>query len=194
MESQASIRTVVVELGRRIIRAGFAGEPSPRVTLPIESCGVNFAICKSLEDLQHACLELMSSIFIEHLHVKSKDATVLIVEPLVSSTKFREALVLALFQYLFVSKVSLQPDLFMPILSTGLYSGVVLDVGFAETRCVAVLQGRPLLDTIRVGKVGVRNGIEHLRKYMQKNPRMSSHFSADSLLCQVASFEVMRPL
>ena len=191
MEAPSPTRVVVIELGSRLIRAGFAGEPSPRVIRPIEAFGVNFSSSLETEDLRHACLELLSSLFVEHLHVKSKDCNVLVIEPLVSSSKFREAIVFALFKYLFVSKVSLQPDLFMPILTTGLYTGVILDIGYSETRCIAVLQGRPLLNTIRLGKVGVRNGIEKLRKFLQLDSTAIGHLSAESMFCQVASCNVI---
>ena len=187
----ASTRAVVIEFGSRIVRAGFAGEASPRLTLPVETFGVSFSSSLTTEDLRHVCLGFLSSLFVEHLHVKSKDSTVLIVEPLVSSSKFREALVYVLFKYLFVAKVSLQPDLFMPILTTGLYTGIILDIGFSETRCIAVLQGRPLLNTIRMGKIGVRSGIDYLRRSLQLNSKMVNLVSAESIFCQVASYNVI---
>ena len=45
--------------------------------------------------------------------------------------------------------ICFQPDLFMPILSTGAQSGLIVDIGEIESRCIVIYQNRPLYSSIK---------------------------------------------
>ena len=60
----------------------------------------------------------------------------------------------------------------MPIIVTGCETGLVLDIGCRESRCVAIMNGRPLHTTLRVAPLGVihaRNRFENELKALYPN-------------------------
>ena len=108
METAApSQKVIVIEFSLPIIRAGFAGESAPRVSIPLDSMpvvGANQLLAPFInnlttDELREICLHLLSSIFLDYLQVKSKDTYVLIVEPIVGIQRFREAICLNIYLY-----------------------------------------------------------------------------------------------
>jgi hypothetical protein len=68
-----------------------------------------------------------------------------------------------------VQSVTLQPDLLMPILAQPAgqqHSGLIVDIGSTETRCLGVLYGRPIFNSLTVGSVGVMHAIEIFAEHL----------------------------
>lgn len=164
-------KTIVVEFGSRFLRAGFASETNP--SFIAESSGI--LEITDTHSLKIKLIELFQIIFIEKLVVKPKEYNILIVEKLSSSRIFRNHLLTILFtefQVMFiwifwyfiklayakhlswsqVASVSMQPDLFMGVLSSGCSSGVIIDIGHDSTQIICFDQGRPLLHTYKCKK------------------------------------------
>ena len=43
------------------------------------------------------------------------------------------------------------------MLATGCSTGIVVDIGFSETRCVAIGHGRPILTTVQIRGTGMKD-------------------------------------
>lgn len=190
MENQQAQKIVLIEIGSRIIRMGFAADATPRVTIstPTSLSSSSIRSCSKTE-LCNICLDLFSSIFLDHLQIKSKESHVLIIEAAISTQRLRETIAMALYKYLFVGKVSFQPDILLPILATGCYTGIVVDIGAAETRALAVLHGRPLLHTLRIGAAGISHGEAYLKKAVDKDSKLFPGAALSELFCQVAALK-----
>jgi hypothetical protein len=81
---------------------------------------------------------------------------VLLVEPLLVPTRLREALLHVLLKTFKVASVSMQPDLHMPLLASGLSSGVVVHVGRDESMTLAFQDSRPVLSSLKMSPLGTR--------------------------------------
>lgn len=197
MDAQASQKIAIVEVGSCVARAGFSTEPSPRVALSLQPFGLQLSPREMSElsdpELLTRCWNLLSCALFDWLQiVKMKDSQVLVIESVVSHRRLRNTLALVLYKYLFIGKVSFQPDLLLPLLSTGAYSGVVLDIGYREARCIAIVHGRPILQTIRIGPHGALKGVESLERLLAADGRKFSESMISQLFTKVAAVQVLR--
>ena len=48
-----------------------------------------------------------------------------------------------------VAAVSMQPDLLLSMLPTGCNTGIIVDIGEAESRCIAIAYGRIILSSLK---------------------------------------------
>lgn len=112
-------------------------------------------------------IELFQEVFNSALSVKAKEYSVLIVEKVTLKHTVVDVLVTVLLKIFQVISVSVQPDLFLASLSSGISTGIILSVGERESQAICIAQGRPLLHTFRTSPVGVSNAIlsfNHLLK------------------------------
>ena len=90
-------------------------------------------------------LELVGTIFSEHLIVRPKDCRVVVVERVFNSEGGRQALLEVLLTHMGVKSVSVQADLHLALLPTGCDTGIVLDIGENQCRAAAIAYGSPIL-------------------------------------------------
>jgi len=162
--------SIVIEYGLGYVHAGCAGECAPR-------CSVASSLMALVSDeaaegahrttdgsddvdfgarLRLACTRELYALFHSHLLVKPREWSVLLVEPLLAPTWLRKALLRVLLETFQVVSVSMQPDLHMPLLASGLSSGVVVLVGRDESMALAFQDNRPVLSSLKTSPLGTR--------------------------------------
>ena len=141
--------TVVLEIGSAWVRGGLAGEDFPRFVVPLGSACLtpkySYSSLSKAEASRMRYLELVNTMFLEHLLVRPKDCRVVVVESVFNSKEERHALLEVLLTHVGVKAVSIQPGLHLALLTTGSDTGIVLDVGHSECRAIAIAHGIPLL-------------------------------------------------
>lgn len=170
----STAKQIVIEIGSAYIRAGFAGEASPRC---IVRCVVNFTETADRSALDLQLHELLHEIFVDRLHIKPKMCSVLVIEKLLGTKLLRDSVFTLLFKVfqvtlwtiqthavplapdnprydtinacIQVQAVSIQPDLYMDLIPSGQYTGVVLNVGESECQSMCFAFGKPLIHTLR---------------------------------------------
>jgi len=165
MLSERMGNSIVIEIGSSYIRGGFAGEHSPRFTIPTLFVGLENA---STEAIRNQCTEALKILFLEYFQLRSKDCQVLVVENLFACSVLREQLFHVLLQDMQVQMVSFQPDMMMSMLSTGCSSGIVLDISSSECRALAIAHGRPLLSTFTATASGVNDACRRFRTLLSQ--------------------------
>jgi len=150
------LKTVVLEIGTRSVRAGLAGEPRPRAVLPssLEGLFASEAATTELSFIEHTG-PLLQNIFLDHLQCRPKSCRVLVLEPLLAPRSFRAALLHCLHVQLGVVEVAIIPSPLTALHATGQHTGVIVDVGHRESRVLAMVDGCPLLPSLRVCPLGV---------------------------------------
>ena len=142
--------TVIIELGSTL-RIGFSGEIKPRYVTSF-----NFFFLgsrrKMLSTFLYANLYLL---FVEVLHVIPKDHDFLVIENVLTPQSFREALHYSLSADFGVRTISYQLDLPMPLVATGCQSGIVVDIGYYESRSIAIVDGKLVHTSLRITPIGV---------------------------------------
>ncbi|KAJ1418575.1 hypothetical protein B484DRAFT_421763 [Ochromonadaceae sp. CCMP2298] len=158
--SMAAVKAVVLELGGMYARGGVAGEPAPRFTL-------EHGLREDDVNLKVRLCELFKHIFVDILHLKSKQCSVLLVEKLLVSRNLRDHVLSVLLKEFHVQSVSVQPDLLMGMVASGCADGVVLNVGAKECQSICFAEGRPLMHTLKVSSVGVDVAIAIFKDLLQ---------------------------
>lgn len=152
----ASPIVIVVQFSSNLVKFGVAGEHQPRFECLMNDIlkrhvpGSHSGARMLIVDKKLQYIDILNYIFTDKLGLKSKDCTkVVIIEDIFELKNNRDILLSVLMQDVMVAEVTMQPDLFMPILVSPSLSGVVLDVGYKESKAIAIFQGRPLMYTLK---------------------------------------------
>ncbi|RZF39159.1 hypothetical protein LSTR_LSTR005787 [Laodelphax striatellus] len=111
--SYAEKHAVVLDLGIRYTKFGFAGEDSPRCIIPTEIADPETRQVRSIysykdeTDLYSLLVEFIHMLHFKHLLVSPKDRRVLILESLLCPTVFRDVLAKVLFRHFEYTKIEL---------------------------------------------------------------------------------------
>jgi actin-related protein 10 len=84
-------------------------------------------------------------IYFRHLLVNPKDRRVVLVDALLGPIRFKEVLSRVLFKHFEVLSILYSPSHLMPLLTLGIQTALVLDVGYAEATLIPVYEGVPVL-------------------------------------------------
>jgi actin-related protein len=138
------------------VKFGIAGEHTARFEIQITDILTRHVPGSHFDDRNYAIdkklryLDIFNFIFTEKLGLKSKEfSKVVIVEDIFELKINRDIILSVLLQDMMVSEVTMQPDLFMPILVSQNLSGVVIDIGYKESKAIAIYQGRPIMYTLK---------------------------------------------
>lgn len=152
--SYAEKHAVVLDLGIRYTKFGFAGEDSPRCIIPTEIADPETRQVRSIysykdeTDLYSLLVEFIHMLHFKHLLVSPKDRRVLILESLLCPTVFRDVLAKVLFRHFEVSSVLFVPVHLVALSTLGSPcsgTGLVMDVGHQEALLIPVYCGVPVL-------------------------------------------------
>lgn len=102
----------------------------------------------------------MQYIYFSVLRTKPDERRVIIIEDFVANTLMRSAIAHVLFDLLNVPSAAFAPSLVLALSTTGVGSGIVVDIGLAETRVLPIVQGSPVsraFQTLPVGAAAVRS-------------------------------------
>lgn len=149
---------MVLDIGEAYTKAGFAGEHCPRYIGPTTFAKQN-PLTRGVNTLSQSEWEAILTEFLKFLYFKKiqinpHDRRVLICENPFWPTVFKQALAASLFG-LEVPGVRFLTAAALPIYTTGQESGLVVDMGYYECRCVPIVDGYPLMSSMRTCAVGM---------------------------------------
>ncbi|XP_025423025.1 actin-related protein 10 [Sipha flava] len=141
---------IVIDIGTKYTKFGFATEHSPRCI--IRTCceidGIpipDIYKCKDAQNLTLALTNFIHILFYKHALIAPKDKKVIIVESLLSPTKFKEILAKVLFITYEVASLCFVPSHCASLFTLGISTALVFDVGYKEAILIPVCEGVPVL-------------------------------------------------
>lgn len=142
---------MVIDIGEAYTKVGFSGESSPRCIIPtnLEYKGepVYATYGTSPLDLERwveVLVPLLKKVYFEYLQVNPGDRRVIVLENKFWPYTFKKALATCLFD-MQVPSILFLPCEAVPIYASGEEDGLVVDVGFMETRVTPIGHGIPLI-------------------------------------------------
>ncbi|GAA5892366.1 hypothetical protein JCM6882_003652 [Rhodosporidiobolus microsporus] len=164
---------VVLDLGSRIWRVGFSGEPTPRECRSVVSelgkeaaggrsrGGVQAEVDDAIWGLENRepseeewlvreerVKRLLRDVWFNNLMVDPKTRKVIAVENPLLSTAVKDMIARVLFDNLQVPSLSFASAPVLSLLAAGAVTGLVVDVGHLETTVVPVFHSRPLFPLV----------------------------------------------
>lgn len=154
--------TVVFDFGAAYTKAGFAGENGPRVIAKSEvKCRESGKLVpvfqyRDDDELRHHLVDFIHKLYFRHLLVNPKDRRVVVVESLLCPTKLRNTLAKVLFRHYEVLCVVFVPSHLVSLMTLGVTTGLVVDLGYQEATIVPVYEGVPILKAWQALPLGGR--------------------------------------
>ena len=143
-------RTVVVDIGSRFVKCGYASEGYPRNIFVAPKKWHNYgAILERSEEFKTInykewCEHLgyiFRRIFYRTLQCKPQDVKVIVCEQFTSTISFRRACAYVLLNQFQVNSIHFSDSLMSSVYVTGSDTGIVIDIGYSETRIGLVISG-----------------------------------------------------
>ncbi|XP_008561149.1 actin-related protein 10 [Microplitis demolitor] len=144
-------QVVVLDIGSAYTKFGYAGEGTPRGIVRTEvKCPETKQMRKiynynDTEDLYQLLVEFFHVIFFRHVVITPKDVKVLILESLLTPSKFRDTMAKVLFRHYEIGSLMLLPTHLVTISTLGWDTALVLDVGYQEATLIPIYKGVPVL-------------------------------------------------
>ncbi|BGP10542.1 hypothetical protein JCM10049v2_006434 [Rhodotorula toruloides] len=168
---------VVLDLGSRIWKVGFSGEPQPRECRSVvselakeragrragsstgargeydeEDCFWTLEKSEPSEDewliREERVKRLLREIWFENLIIDPKTRKVIVVENPLLSTRVKEMIARVLFDNLQIPSLSFASAPLLALIAAGTMTGLVVDVGNLETTVLPVFHARPLFPSL----------------------------------------------
>ncbi|CAL4067134.1 unnamed protein product [Meganyctiphanes norvegica] len=143
--------TVVFDFGTAFTKAGFAGESGPRVIVRSEvKCRKTGELVpvfeyKDEEELRHHLVDFIHRLYFKHLLVNPKDRRVVVVENLLCPSMVRNCIAKVLFRHYEVLSMLFAPSHLVSLMTLGISTGLVLDLGYQEATLIPIYEGVPVL-------------------------------------------------
>ena len=164
-------KPLVIQISARAVRAGVAGETAPRKTLILEDDELrlqsfdNVADPVSENEWLDRMLWILRAIYFEKVLLRPRGRRVYMCVPFAGlPRKCEKAIVRALFEFFEVPSVHVAPSPGLLLLPTGKQAGITVDVGFAETRVVAVAHGAIVDSSFFSSPAGMGELLRSLRR------------------------------
>ncbi|XP_063978040.1 actin-related protein 10 [Diachasmimorpha longicaudata] len=144
-------QVVVLDIGAAYTKFGYAGEATPRGIIRTEiKCQETKKIRSifkydNVDDLYELLVEFLHSLFFKHVRITPKDVRLVILESLLTPTKFRDTLAKVLFRHFEIASLMILPSHLVTISTLGWDTALVLDVGYQEATLIPVYNGVPML-------------------------------------------------
>ena len=168
-------RPIVLDIGSNNWRCGFAGEGTPRCVIRtplsirhqlgryVQDVDVSLKSLNSIQS-EETLSQLIRYIFYEQLLVKPKEHRIIICEHHDVPHLFRASFVKVLFKYFGSSSIFLNSCSSFALHAAGCRSGLVIDVGYRETRVVPFAHGVPLYHASTTASVGAVSLHTYIRR------------------------------
>lgn len=153
---QLTTAPLILEIGEAYTKFGFATESSPRMIVPTNlkysmSQGV---LPPSQKQWEEVVMKFFRFLYTERIRVNPPDRKVVVLENPFWTLAFKQAVATTLFA-LKVPAVRFVLGISLPIYITGNESGLIIDVGFGETRVLPVMDGFPIMSALKTSPVGM---------------------------------------
>jgi len=156
--AQLATVPLILDIGEAYTKFGFATECSPRMIIPTTfpysmSQGV---LPPSQKQWEVVVLKFFRFLYTERIRVNPSDRKVVVIENPFWTLAFKQAIASTLFS-LKVPGVRFVLGISLPIYITGSDSGLIVDVGFNETRVLPVMDGFPITSALKAVPVGMNS-------------------------------------
>ncbi len=143
--------SIIIQNNDSYFKVGVAGEHHHRANITKHHilCHAASLTKEEMNEVIIFYIEIFTLIFIDNICVKPKDCNVVFIENVFLSKCIRDIVLSVLIHHFQVLEVSIQPDLFLPILTSVNSSGVVIHLSSSDTKVIAIYQGRPILQTLK---------------------------------------------
>ncbi|XP_046664022.1 actin-related protein 10 isoform X2 [Homalodisca vitripennis] len=144
-------QAIVLDLGTKYTKFGFAGEASPRCIVRSEvKCPKTGQVREVMnytdkDDLYGLLVDFLHMLFFKHVQLSPKERRLVVVESLLCPTIVRDTLAKVLFQHFEVCSLLYVPSHLVCLATLAVDTGLVLDVGHQEALLVPVYEGVPVL-------------------------------------------------
>lgn len=171
---------VVLDIGKAYTKCGVAGEMCPRCIIPSELKKDKNRQVKKLweyqseEELFENLKEFLFILYFRYLLINPKDRRIVVCESLMCPALFRETLARVLFQHFEVVSVLFSPGHLTTVLTLGITTGLVMDVGYSETLVVPVYEGIPILKAVQSLPVAGKAIHRNIFKLVAENGKVRS--------------------
>ena len=177
--------TIVFELGSKVIRLGFAGELSPRAVHTISQnddmwnldCVFDTEKVISKNNRKLYLMENMTKLLQSVIVYtsKTKAVRVLVIEKIFAShvDVLRSELTDIFLNYMKFHSISFQKDLFLPFLTVPRFylkspNGLLIDIGFKETRILPFYESRAVEECLVVCPIGIWHLLQELKRFLNQ--------------------------
>jgi actin-related protein 10 len=154
--AQLTTAPLILDIGEAYTKFGFATEPSPRMIVPTTlkysmSQGV---LPPSQKQWEEVMMKFLRFLYTERIRINPPDRKVVVLENPFWTIAFKQAIATTLFA-LKVPAVRFVLGISLPIYLTGNESGLIVDVGFGESRVLPVMEGFPIMSALKAIPVGM---------------------------------------
>lgn len=176
--------SVIIDIGAAYTKCGFSAESGPFAIIPTEinkrlwstlsssetsSVRITDLNGKSDETIREALVEFLYHIFYKILNANSRERKVVIVESVLTPSRFRQALADVLFANFQVVSIAFVPSHMAALYTLGISKGLVVDLGYTDCQIMPVAENIPLANLCGFANLGakaIHANIERLiRKY-----------------------------
>lgn len=175
---------VVLEIGTYYTKCGIGKETFPRSVFKNPQGLLSLDHSSPKEAYYEVLRDFLNLIYFHKVQVNPKESVTIVSEPLMAPRGKIEAIVQILFEDLQVAGVCLMLEESLPLYTTGLYTGLMIDCGFSKTRILPVIptqifEGIPMI----LAYQDLDTGAHTLYKSMQKelSSRNPGPFSLETL-------------
>lgn len=129
---------VVIEIGRLYTKVGIGKESLPRCVIRNPEDLIKLDYESTFEEYFEVFRSFLNIIYYHKVQVNPKDSIAVVAEALMAPRAKTEAIVKVLFDDLQVPAVCLVLEESLALYTTGLYTGLMIDVGFQNVRILPV--------------------------------------------------------
>ncbi|KAI8437796.1 hypothetical protein MSG28_012025 [Choristoneura fumiferana] len=192
-------QAVVLDLGSEYTKFGFTGEAAPRCIVRSEFWSPGLRGYKRVfdykddEELYDNLVHMLHLLYFRHVLVNPKERRVVVVESLLTPTRFRETLAKVLFTHYEVSGVAWADSGRLCALTLGAPAALVLEVGAREAEVCAVIHGCVVLRSLQAAPRGALRVRTELARLLAEDgaPALTDHVLEDIMVktCLVTTRE-----
>eukprot|EP01039_Chlorochromonas_danica_P003620 gene3620-3964_t len=165
-----TIKPIIVQFSSDSVSVGRAVDARPLFVLR-EAMNTSTPATDSRTVLL-ALTDLFHSIFFSHLHLNPKTCKVLLVEPMLACSQWRDCVLTVLLRDFKVWTVSFQSDLCLAALGSGWANGLIVSTERLESSAVAFTHDRVLLHTLSNASIGLSTLKDTMAKALQSTVEM----------------------
>ena len=145
------VAAIVIDINSNTVRAGWAGDTSPRVVLDKSRFAFNYPVERGTISNWEGVEALLNPVFYDELQAASEEHPLLITESSLNNEADREKLVTLLFEKFNSPAVYVSPRATLSLYAGGCTSGIVFNHEGDLNHAVPVHEGCILSDAITIG-------------------------------------------
>jgi len=153
---QLATAPLILDIGEAYTKFGFATEPSPRMIVPTT---LKYSMSQGVQppsqtQWEEEMMKFLRFLYTSRIRTNPPDRKVVVIENPFWTIAFKQSVATTLFA-LKVPAVRFVLGISLPIYITGSNSGLIVDVGFGETRVLPVMDGFPIMSALKALPVGM---------------------------------------